>query len=263
MKIPSVFPSGIRYDRISFVVFVFVVVLLLASAVTRRLESFAQAVMIDIKPLNGGARMISDADVRQLLLEAFGNTLNGTELRNMEVERMERVLESDPFIADADVYIDQRNILRIRVVQREPMLRVLDNQGGNYYLDATGNKMPVSKNFTARVMVATGNIAPYSTDFQEKKRNSLKDVYTLARKLNEDELWSRFIQQIHVNNAGDLVMTPLIGDQSIILGSIRNLKDKLDRLKIFYREGMPYTGWQTYESLNLKYAGQVVCRKKH
>ena len=30
---------------------------------------------------------------------------------------------------------------------------------------------------------------------------------------------------------------------------------------MFYREGMPYTGWRLYESINLKYNGQVVCRR--
>jgi cell division protein FtsQ len=74
-------------------------------------------------------------------------------------------------------------------------------------------------------------------------------------------VWSRFVQQVHVNNAGELVMVPLIGDQTIVLGSARNLDDKLRRLKIFYQEGMPHSGWKTYSSLNVKYEGQVVCRK--
>ena len=54
---------------------------------------------------------------------------------------------------------------------------------------------------------------------------------------------------------------PLIGDQKIVLGSARKIEDKLHRLKIFYQQGMPYAGWNLYETINLKYNGQVVCRK--
>jgi cell division protein FtsQ len=261
LRLPDFAIKPLRYDRISWVVFFFIVVVVLVSAVTRKLDSFAEGMTVTITPLPGGEKLINDSDVRQLLVESFGNALEGTELRRLEVERMERVLEADPFVADADAYIDQHNKLHLRIVQREPMVRILDAQGGNYYLDAEGNKMPASKHFTARVMVATGNIAPYADDFLEKSRNSLKDVFLLSKKLYTDEVWSRFVQQIHVNNAGELVMVPLIGDQTIVLGSARNLDDKLRRLKIFYQEGMPHSGWKTYSSLNVKYEGQVVCRK--
>jgi cell division protein FtsQ len=53
----------------------------------------------------------------------------------------------------------------------------------------------------------------------------------------------------------------LVGDQKILLGSARKLDDKLARLKTFYQKAMPYTGWQMYERINLKFDGQVVCVK--
>jgi cell division protein FtsQ len=174
---------------------------------------------------------------------------------------MERVLEEDPFVEDAETYVDQRNVLHIRIRQRAPVLRVLDNNGGNYYLDKNGAKMPPSKNFTARVLVGTGNIAPYTPEFRQKKRNTLKDLFTLTNAIQKDEFLSAFVQQIHVGNTGEFILVPLIGDQRIVLGSVRRLDDKIRRLKIFYREAMPYTGWRQYETINLKYNGQVVCRK--
>jgi cell division protein FtsQ len=259
--IASLFPSNLRYDRIAWVLFLVILGLLLVSSVERKKNSFADNTEVEVIPLPGGSKLISERDVGQALLRSFGNDLEGTELAYLELERMERVLEEDPFVAEADTYVDQHNILHVRVRQREPILRVLDNRGNNYYLDATGRRMPPSKNFAARVLVATGNIIPYTTDFREKKRNSLKDAFTLATAIMNDEFLAPFIQQIHVNNAGDFVMVPLVGDQKIILGSVHKLDDKINRLKIFYRQGMPYAGWREYETINLKYTGQVVCRK--
>ena len=251
----------LRYDRITWVVFLLVVVLALFSAISRKKDSFAGGVEVEVVPLESGDKLISERDVKQALLLAFGNTLEGTELGRLEVDRMEHVLEDDPFVLDAEAYIDQRNVLHVKIKQREPLLRILDNNGGNYYLDRNGVKMPPSKNFAAHVLVATGNVAPYTPEFQKKKKNTLKDLFTLTQTLQADEFFASFIQQIHVSNTGEFTLVPLVGDQNIVLGTARKLDDKLHRLKIFYRQGIPYVGWREYESINLKYNGQVVCRK--
>jgi cell division protein FtsQ len=64
-----------------------------------------------------------------------------------------------------------------------------------------------------------------------------------------------------VSSNGDIMMTPLIGDQVIILGTARKLDDKLNRLRIFYKEAIPHEGWRKYSTINLKYSGQIVCKK--
>lgn len=256
LRVPS-----LRYDRIYWMLFVLITLVILVGAVARKKTSFADRTQVEVVPLPDGDKLISERDVSQALLRSFGNTLEGTELARLDVERMERVLEEDPFVENADTYVDQKNILHVRIRQRAPMLRVLDNSGGNYYLDSKGVKMPPSKNFTARVLVATGNVAPYTPEFRDKKRNTLKDLFALSNVILADDFLNSFIQQIHVNNAGEFILVPLVGNQKIMLGSIRRLDDKFSRLKIFYREAMPYAGWQAYETINLKYSGQVVCRK--
>ena len=253
--------SRLRYDRLAWIMFLSILVMIWLMARNRKANTFAQGLQVNVVALPSGDKMISDRDVRQALLAAFGSDLENSELANLEVERMERVLEGDPFVKNADVYIDQNNNVHININQREPVVRVLDNNGNNYYLDAAGKKMPPSKNFAARVMVATGNVSPYTPEFREKRKSSLKDLFTITQALLADEFLKSFIQQIHVNNAGDFILVPLIGDQKIVLGSARKLEDKLYRLKIFYQQGMPYEGWRKYETINLKYSGQVVCKR--
>lgn len=251
----------ISYTRLAWLMFLFIVVMIWLIARKRKADTFAEGMLVNVVELPSGDKMISERDVKQALLTAFGADLENSELANLEVERMERVLEGDPFVKNADVYIDQNNQLHINIEQREPLVRVLDNNGNNYYLDATGKKMPPSKNFAARVIVATGNISPYTPEFREKKKSSLKDLFNLTQTLLADEFLASFIQQIHINNAGDFLLVPLVGDQKIVLGSAKKLEDKLHRLKVFYKEGMPYEGWRKYETINLKYTGQVVCKR--
>lgn len=250
-----------RYARLYWTLFLLIVGVLLFSAIRNKKYSFIKDVAVEVLPLPSGDKLISERDVRQALLAGFGSDFEQTELAGLEVERMEHNLEQDPFVLDADAYVDQQNSLHIKVKQREPVLRVLDNNGGNYYLDGNGVKMPPSKNFAARVIVATGNISPYTPEFKLKKRSSLKDLFQLTQTILADPFLSKFVQQIHLNNAGEFILVPLVGDQKIVLGSTRKMDEKLERLKLFYKEGMPYTGWNLYQTINLKYNGQVVCRK--
>ncbi|MBP6810045.1 MAG: cell division protein FtsQ/DivIB [Saprospiraceae bacterium] len=251
----------IRYDRLAWLMFLFIIGMIWYVARNRKANTFAEGLQVNVVALPSGDKLISERDVRQALLAAFGSDLENSELVNLQVERMERVLEGDPFVKNADVYIDQNNQLHIKIDQREPVVRVLDNNGNNYYLDAAGKKMPPSKNFAARVIVATGNVSPYTPEFREKRKSTLKDLFHITQTLLTDEFLKSFIQQIHVNNRGEFILVPLVGDQKIELGSARKLEDKLNRLKIFYQQGMPYEGWRKYETINLKYSGQVVCKR--
>ncbi|HLP93917.1 MAG TPA: cell division protein FtsQ/DivIB [Saprospiraceae bacterium] len=251
----------INYTKLAWILFLFIVGMIWLIARNRKAGSFAEGLQVKVSELADGNKLISESDVRQALLKAFGSDLENSDLSSLDVDRMERVLETDPFVENADAYIDQNNQMHIVIEQREPLIRVLDNQGNNYYLDKNGKKMPPSKNFAARVIVATGNIAPYTPEFREKRKNSLKDLYNITQTLQADDFLKSFIQQIHVTNTGEFILVPLIGDQKIILGSARKLEDKLKRLKIFYKEGMPYEGWQKYGTINLKYSGQVVCKR--
>jgi cell division protein FtsQ len=39
------------------------------------------------------------------------------------------------------------------------------------------------------------------------------------------------------------------------------VREKFEKLKIFYREAIPYEGWDKYEEINLKFKRQIVCKK--
>ena len=80
-----------------------------------------------------------------------------------------------------------------------------------------------------------------------------------------DPLLHSLIGQIHLKKNGDFILVPLVGDQKIIVGSAysnREVKSKFEKLKIFYNEAMPFEGWDKYSEINLKFEGQIVCKKK-
>lgn len=237
-------------------------ILLIISAVERKGENRVMDVIVKVHPLPDSSVLIKREDIHILIDRSFGYPMNSIPVREINMERLERVLEEDPFILDAEAYIDAKNQLFIEVEQREPVIRVIDNNGLNYYMDREGVKMKTSPHASPHVLVLTGNIPPHSTDFLEpEKEHLLKDLFYLAQIIREDGFLKPMIEQIHVSNRNELTLVPKMGDQKIFFGRPYDAADKLRRLKIFYREAAPYEGWRKYQSLDLRYEGQVVGKK--
>lgn len=246
--------------RLAWIAGLFVAAGLVISAMENKQASLASGVVIEIMPLADSTLLIKEDDILKSIDRSFGFALEGKPLKTIDVTRLEQVLESDPLILEADVFVDARNVIHIDVQQRKPVLRIIDRNGLNYYLDKEGVKMPLSKHFTTRVLVATGSIPPHVEDFRERDDHRLRQVYQLAQTLRNDEFYAAMIEQIHIEEDGDFILVPMVGDQRIILGPYEDVTTKLNNLKTFYREAMPYEGWRTYRTINLKYKGQVVCK---
>lgn len=247
--------------RLGWVAGLFLTLVLIVSAIERKSGSDVKQLEIVINPLPGGYRLIDTSDVRELIRSSFGFDLEGQKQNIVNINRLERVIQDDAFVLDAEVHINSQNEVKIEVWQREPVLRVIDNNGLNYYLDKEGIQLPPSKHFTARVIVATGDLPPYSTDYLGEKPHLLKDLFQLVNLLRADQLYFPMIEQVYTN-AGEFTLIPNVGDQKIRFGTIEDAEEKLERLKIFYENGMPYEGYSRYKNLDLRYEGQVVAQKR-
>jgi cell division protein FtsQ len=68
--------------------------------------------------------------------------------------------------------------------------------------------------------------------------------------------------QIYVDENGELLLIPRVGDQKIVFGKTDNIIKKFDKLSLFYRKGIVGNGWKKYSTINLKFKNQIVCTKK-
>ena len=247
--------------RIGWLALLFGAAAVIISAIEQKDASQVQEVKIEIVPLADSTLLINDADIQLAIERSFGFQMAGAPIEALDVNRLERVLEDEDFILNADVYLGARNNLFIEVEQRKPELRIIDKNGLNYYLDKDGIKMKLSTHFSARVLVATGNIPPHDPKFMEKERSVLRDLMEINEKLGTDPFFHALIEQIHVSNRSEYILIPKVGKQKILLGRINGLDDKLERLKIFYKEAVPYVGWRKYKTINLKIKDQVIGEK--
>ncbi len=215
---------------------------------------------------------VEEDDIRKLIAEQFGQVEN-TPLKNIDVNYLERLMYTNPWVSRADVYLSINGVVDVEIEQRQPILRIINMKQESYYMDAIGKLMLWSPNFTPRLLVATGNIPETyeqwsRTSMDEiinndtlKSRTMLDDFYAMARFILADEFWSAHVEQIYLNNHGEIELVPKVGDHKIIFGTSDEMEEKFWKLKTFYKEGLNYTGWENYDTLNLKFVNQVVCTK--
>ena len=123
--------------------------------------------------------------------------------------------------------------------------------------------MPISPNFTADVLVATGYILEGFNGRVDTLMTVLaKDLYKTALYLRKDSLWDAQIEQLYINEKNDIEMIPRVGNQRIILGTAQHVDVKMHNLLAFYKQAMPKVGWNAYHTINLKYVNQVVCERR-
>ena len=248
--------------RILWIGSIFLAAALIISMIEKKRSRMVEEVGIQIAALSTGDNLITREDVYVAIERSFGHRLLGLPIGALNVERVERVLEDDPFIHEADVFIDAKNKIHIEVSQREPILRVIDKNGLNYYLDTEGMMMPLSQHFTARVLVATGEIPPFDPDYLNRKKNRLKAVFEMTNIILKDQLLKSLVAQVDINKRREITMVPVVGNQTIEFGELEDVEDKIFRLKTFYAEAMPRLGWKKYKTINLKFRNQVVCKKR-
>ena len=171
-------------------------------------------------------------------------------LSNFYLNELEIAFLQHPAIKNAQVYSNQEGVININLLQRKAVVRIkTDNT--DYYLDEQGMKMPLSSEYTPRVLVVTGEV-------NESKHSS---IFSFIKIINKDIFWKSQITQVHFSN-NEVIIIPRVGSQKIHFGTLTDVNKKLGNLYQFYKQAMPVKGWQTYSEISLAYNNQIICTKK-
>lgn len=207
-------------------------------------------------------------------LRRAGLLFDGQTMEQIKTGAIESFIRKMHEVESVEVFKHLGGQWDIRLKIRRPLARIFNNSGQSFYVDVKGATMDPTPNFTARTLIFSGNIPDISDSVtvdmilaNDSLRSSrvLDDIYLLAKHINEDPFLKAQIAQVHRTTGGDFVLIPQVGGHKIIFGSALNdadVKEKLDKLVVFYKEGLPYEGWNKYETINLKFRNQVVCKLK-
>lgn len=192
----------------------------------------------------------------------------GQHLKNIPLPDIEGRIAQLRELKSAEVYTTIDGLLHVSVDQRVPIMRIIAG-GADYFVDEDGVLVPTKGLYNPRLHIVGGNIRLTSPMLNGVsvldtaiKHSILKDVYVLVNYINHSDFWSAQIDQLYVDNEDEIDLIPRLGNNVIHLGTIENYEGKLRNLEAFYERVLPEVGWNKYESINLEFKDQIVCRKR-
>lgn len=217
----------------------------------------------DIKVIIPGIESFIDRKEVDLIIQKASGNLVGKFLHEVDIHKIEEALKANPYIQTAKVYAEMDGVINVRISQREPVLRILNASGQDFYVDKEGYKLPLSPSFVPNVVAANGFILEnFSGKVDTLKTEVAKGLYNIAVFIRKDILWNEQIEQLYVNDKREIEMIPRVGDHRIVLGEADSLETKFKNLLVFYKKALPNVGWDAYKTINIKYANQIVCEKR-
>ena len=211
-------------------------------------------IMIDDDQYNFVDSMMVDEMIKKTDINPMGK-----RIKDIDLKEIERTVTANPFVTQTDCYASSNGMevgkarICIKVIQRIPVVLVMEDSGEHYYVDAQGNLIEADSLYARNLLVASGDIS---------HNYASSSIAQLAQFVRQDPFWDNQIEQVYVemNKKQNRVVTliPRVGDHKIFLGEIDEYEKKLARLRRFYEKGMPKVGWNKYSVLNLEFDNQVV-----
>ncbi len=184
----------------------------------------------------------------------------GREMANVNLKLLEGRLEKDRWVNNAELFFDNKQVLQIRIEEKEPVARIFTSGGSSFYIDSVCRKLPLSEKLSARIPMFTS----FPSDRQVLSKPDsqlLADVKDLAMFIQADDFWKAQVAQIDITPNG-FEMIPTIGNHVVVLGKGGDYEQKFDRLFSFYKQVWAKVGFEKYDKLDVQFDGQVVATFK-
>ena len=195
------------------------------------------------------APFVKQETVNKLLIE---NNREASSIQkvNLDLNKLETNLDSQEMIEKSDVFVSIDGVLKAVVKQKTPIARVFD-EGGSFYIDYEGNRMPLSTNFTARVPLVSGGI----------NKDNNENLAELFRIIYNDAFLKKNIIGIEIMPNGSLKMHNRNFDYQIDFGILINVERKFKNYKAFFQKAVLDSSLYKYKKIDLRFTEQVVCTK--
>ena len=185
-------------------------------------------------------------------LRSQGIVLEGKSMGRINASEIEEALKMSPYLESADIVKCQNGRLLIRVSQLVPVFRVFDG-GSSYYVNRAGKHMSATNYYHSDVPVVQGH---FTRKFPPTHLLPLIDY------VENDSLLHSLVTMYIVRDTNNIILVPSISGHVVNIGNVSGLDNKFAKLKLFYREVMPQRGWNTFDTISVKWNHQVVATRR-
>ncbi|MCM1449206.1 MAG: hypothetical protein NC082_02590 [Clostridiales bacterium] len=195
---------------------------------------------------------VTRREVAEIVKDYFSGSNNviPSQVRTYDIET---TLNSIDNIERARCTRRSNNRLWIEVTPMRPVARIFDGDS-SYYINREGKRLTASLKYRSDVPVITGS---------PTGRHSAAALMPLLDYIKADSYRSELVTAMQLKSNGDVILIPPFRGHVINFGDPRvDISNKFDRLTTMYRDVMPVKGWDYYDTLSVKFKGQVVATRR-
>lgn len=185
-------------------------------------------------------------------LKSQGIKIVGKHMGDINASDIEEALKQSPYLENADLVKCQEGKVLIRVSQLVPVLRVFDGEA-SYYVNRAGKHMAATSNYHCDVPVIQGHFT---------RKYPATRLLPLIDYVESDSLLHSLITMYVVRDSNNIILVPHLSGHVINMGNVDNFQNKFAKLKLFYNEVLPKRGWNTYDTISLKWNHQIVATRR-
>ncbi|MDE6534637.1 MAG: cell division protein FtsQ/DivIB [Muribaculaceae bacterium] len=200
-----------------------------------------------------GSNFVTAEEITDELFASLPDSLQNISYEDLDLSKLRSHLRSLDKIESAEVVRLSNDLLRVRVTPMKPVARVWTD-GASYYVNRDGKRIAASSKYRMDVPQIVGRF-----DALHPTTSILPLLDFMA---SQPEL-EKMITMINAEDSLNVILVPAIRGHVINLGSLDNVESKLSNLRKFYRNVLPVKGWEHYDTISLKWDGQIVATRRH
>jgi cell division protein FtsQ len=216
-------------------------------------------IQIELVGESAEALFMDEISIRVILNERGVQV--GMPIEKINLTQLEKFIEKTEWVKNAEFFINNQLVLEVKIEQRIPIARIFTASGTSFYIDNEGSRLPLKQLTVLNLPVFTG----FPTDQPKLSKPDsalLKDVLFFAKTIQKDTFFMAQVAQVNIEPNGTFQMVPTLGDHLVLLGTVDQLEDKLNRLFTFYKKVWLGSGVNAYQYIDCRFNHQVVALKK-
>jgi len=167
------------------------------------------------------------------------------------------IIKGCTFVGDIIVYKTLNAELILVVFPRKPIARISCISQPDKYIDKNGLLLPMSDQYTDRVLIVDTAQRIVVKKFTENTYWS--SVLELIKYIYENIFWRYQIAHMNIGVDSKITLCTHLGNESIEFGLPIDLEKKFAKLGLYYKNIVSYKGWNKYKRINLEFQNQILC----
>lgn len=206
---------------------------------------------VELLPAEDGAPEFLDPDAVLRELGLLATNYSKYSLYDINTDSLERHLNRVNNFEHVEVVRTSLGKLLVRVKPIVPELRVF-TPTETYYINKDGKRMDAHAEYFVDLPVVYGRFT---------RKMPPTGVLPVSRYIRGDSLLRNLVTMIEYRDPQNIILVPRIRGHVINIGDTANLPDKFSRLLTMYRKVMPHQGWAKYDTISVKFKGQIVATR--